>query len=462
MQLNLLGQNLSLIICGVATTLFVLLVNFLVKALREATSGKGKSKKKLLAKEHDKRRQLIILLTIPVLSLPLAFVLRALIGHYTDSDIPVGLAFMILPTTASLFLLVAVWLRKPKILVGLMSVGCFIICILFSLVLINSYYRDYPTLGSVFNKNEAIALKNNLAKQVLVSYAPIGSTLFSDKSVEYDLTSISHQPTSGKLYSLAIPGTVSKFHPRKAYVYVPAIYNNPTTIYLPVVVLTVGSPGTPEDWVNSGLQKTMDAFAQHHSGIAPLVFVVDDSGAINNDTECVDSSRGNIETYLTVDVPNYIKANFNTETDSSHWAIGGLSMGGTCSIMLALRHPNVYHYFLDFGGEMAPEDGNMSKTIKTLFNGSQYEWQQHQPEYLMRTRSYKNMGGYFAVGSTDVRAVTDAATELSVDANKAGIDTVYVRFNGQHTFNVWQQALKQSLPWVSNRIGATECQTTCL
>jgi hypothetical protein len=103
---------------------------------------------------------------------------------------------------------------------------------------------------------------------------------------------------------------------------------------------------------------------------------------------------------------------------------------------------------LDYGGEMGPEVGSQAQTISALFGGSESAWQEHQPEYLMASRTYKGMGGFFGVGNQDERNVTQVAYQLSNDSKKANIETVYEVINGQHTFDVWH--------------GATACGSTCL
>ncbi len=426
-------------------------------SLWQPSSYKKVSKK--TEKERKSRLIKSLLLTLAA-SVLLALFLKLFIVHETDSALPGSFLIMVLPATLSTGLLVLIFLAKFRLrsvaIVGAIS------SVLFSLLLINNYYRFYPTLNEVFNKNNNVATLGESQKEILLRFTPVTHTQLDAQSVEGSLTSINQQPTQGKVYSVNIPGTVSKFHARTAYVYEPAIYENPSRINLPVIVLTAGFPGLPENWLGSGLQATMNEFAKHHDGITPLVFMVDNSGSLTNDTECTDSPRGNVETYLSVDVPNYIKANFESLPDPSHWAVGGLSMGGMCAVMLALRHPNVYHYFLDYGGEIGPEVGSPQKTIQTLFGGSVKAWNDHQPDVLLANHTYKNMGGFFGVGKQDELSVTQAAAQLSKDSKKAGIETIYEVINGQHTFNVWQDAFRISLPWVSSRIGATECGVACI
>lgn len=462
MNFDLLSQNLLLVLSGVVTTTVAYLFAHIIWPIKLPTTKRGRPKKISTSRlpRDLKLKQLIGLLIGSILC---AFLSKALIAHYTDSALPDSFILMILPAFISLSLVI-LSLRLETLIWGI-SVGCLVISVLFSLLLINSYYRFFPTLGEVFNQNGALAL-NASQTQVEVRYtAPTTSNHDpSDQlSIERTLTTLSSQPTSGKVYSLTIPGTTSNFNARSAFVYIPAINASNADIKLPVMVLMPGFPGLPENWIGSGLEMTMDEFAKQHDGITPIVFMVDDTGSLTNDTECVDSPRGNVETYLTVDVPNYIKTHFNVETDPSHWALGGLSLGGTCSIMLTLRHPDVYHYFIDLGGELGPEIGSTQQTIDTLFHGSYSSWQAHQPDYILSTRSYKGLGigGFFGDGKQDTRTVTSAAQQLSAATQKAGIETVYDTIDGEHTFNVWQQTFKLALPWVSNRIGATECRSAC-
>jgi hypothetical protein len=76
-----------------------------------------------------------------------------------------------------------------------------------------------------------------------------------------------------------IPGTVSGFTARDAFVYLPAAYTSQSRPLLPVLVLVSGQPGGPQDWIVSGeLQSHLDSFAQANGGLAPVTVVVDPNG----------------------------------------------------------------------------------------------------------------------------------------------------------------------------------------
>jgi S-formylglutathione hydrolase FrmB len=459
MNLDLLSQNLILIICSLVTAVAVYLISRLFAKDRRKAKPKKRSKK-----QKVKAQQILIICTATIaVSILAAFILKLLFGYWTDSPLPDSFIFMVLPFTLSLTLLALAIRFKPKL--WIIASGCVFCSLIFSLLIVNNYYRFYPTLGELFNKNANVEEIGRNQRGIYINFSHSSSSNHPQtNTLETELSSVGGQTTAGKVYSLNIPGTVSKFKPRGAYVYVPAVYSTVTDINLPVIVLTTGYPGLPENWLGSGLENTMDQFAHTHEGITPLVFMVDNSGSLTNDTECVNSSQGNVESYLTTDVPNFIKAHFRVINNPANWAIGGLSMGGMCSVMLTLRHPDVFHYFMDYGGEIGPEIGSKQKTVDDLFSGSESAWAAHQPDLLLTTKNYKNLGlgGFFGDGNEDSLSVTQAQSDLVTDSQNAGIETISETINGPHTFNVWQQLFKDSLPWVSNRIGATQCGSVCI
>jgi enterochelin esterase-like enzyme len=455
MNLDLLSQNLLLILCAVFTAIGMYLVLRLL-VTDQKTSKKPTKKEKHATKSSATKRNLAVFVLALAWSAVAAFLIKFLFAYLTDSQLPDSVVLMSLPFTGSIALLLIVLRTKSKL--WIMAASCVLLGLAFSLLLANSYYRFYPTLGGLFDKDSNVQNSGRYRNNVFVN---ITHTISSsdNQTIQGELDSITGQPTHGQVYSLNIPGTVSKFKARTAYVYVPVSYNELSAINFPVIILTAGFPGMTENWLNSGLEATMDQFAQSHEGITPLVFIVDNTGSLTNDTECVDSPRGNVETYLTTDVPNYIKSHFRVDDSPANWAIGGLSMGGMCGVMLTLRHPSVFHYFMDYGGEVGPEVGSQQKTTDELFDGSESAWAAHQPAILLTTKNFEGLGlgGFFGDGDQDARIVTTAISELTADSQNAGVETVSETISGPHSFQVWQQLFKNSLPWISNRIGATQC-----
>jgi S-formylglutathione hydrolase FrmB len=424
----------------------------------------------LITQMKTKRRVPDLLGISIIVALGVQFGFAVYLGNSAD-ELPTQLWLMILPWAFSVNLIFGVkYARKHTKMTKkkrsrsriiyvpvAVNITC---CLLFVLVLLNGYYRYYPTFYSLIGRNQAIAAALDSNGQIILQYNADGKPITSNNStLESSLYGSMPASTQGRLYSTPIPGKISKFKTRNAWVYVPAIASaDPNALNLPVLVLLAGFPGGPTDWLHGvNLVSTMNAFAKQHHGITPIVVVPDDTGTQLNDTECVNSPRGNVETYLTQDVPNYIKAHFPVSNDPSNWAVGGLSMGGTCAVMLSLVHPNVYQTFLDMSGESGPSLNSTEQTIQVLFHGSLTDWQNHQPLYLLAHRQYTSIGGFFASGNADDPSTVSETKQLYINAKRAGLSTVYETVEGPHTFNVFAQIFKDALPWLSNRVGATTC-----
>jgi S-formylglutathione hydrolase FrmB len=315
--------------------------------------------------------------------------------------------------------------------------------------LINQHYQYYPTLGSILGVNaqhqvtpaELIQARANQAKQ------PKGSL-----------------PAHGVTVAVHIPATASGFKARDAYIWVPPIWIADVTIKLPVIELIAGVPSSPSDWTRGGFaDQTASTFAAAHHGIAPLIVMPDANGSSTADTECVNSPRGQAETYLTVDVPNYMRANFNAETTPDSMAIAGLSAGATCSVVLALRHPQLYTAFGDYSGLTSPTVGNTvepEQTTKVLFGGSTSAYDAHDPLWIMAHTTFPKLSGWFEVGTQDSGPLAAQRTLIPL-AQSAQIATCAAEIPGDgHSFDLWSKAFADSLPWMSHLLGLTPAAAT--
>jgi len=143
-------------------------------------------------------------------------------------------------------------------------------------------------------------------------------------------------PEAGRIAQVVIPGRVSQFGARPAWIYLPPAYLGSPRAVLPVLVLIPGQPGGPEDWLLAGrLAGIVDAFAAAHHGLAPVVAVPDVTGSVFGNPLCMDSRLGRTETYLATEVPEWVASNL--QVDPQRRAIGGFSFGGTCALQLAVR-----------------------------------------------------------------------------------------------------------------------------
>lgn len=263
-----------------------------------------------------------------------------------------------------------------------------------------------------------------------------------------------HRPVHGRLVRRAIPGRTSGFAARPALIYLPPAAQRPNA-RLPVLLLLHGEPGGPTDWLRkSTVLSTLSAFAAHHSGAAPIVVMPDINGTRHGDTECVSTARGNVERYLTTDVPAYVLAHLPAAAHSTRWAIGGVSEGGMCSLLLALRHPQRFSTFVDLSGLTRPTLGrtdNPARTVAGLFGGSWTSYRQHDPLWLLRRDRYPTLAGWLAAGATDTDA-RDAQRRVATAAGRAGIAIRQRIEPGGHSWHDWDAAISQCLPWLWSRL----------
>lgn len=260
-------------------------------------------------------------------------------------------------------------------------------------------------------------------------------------------------PATGAVAKTAIPATVSRFPAREARIYLPPAYFTTPRPDLPVLVLLAGQPGSTDDWlIGGGLTDTMDAYAAEHQGLAPITVLADDTGGPFANPLCVDSHLGNVATYLSVDVPEWIRTHLQVDPNPRAWAVGGLSYGGTCALQLATTRPDVYPTFLDMSGQAEPLLEDRAGTIRKVFGGDAEAFARNNPAELLKRNRYPDSAGAFVVGRDDTEYLGDLE-RLTVTARAAGMDVHLTELPGGHSFAVWSAGLEQELPWLGRRFG---------
>ncbi len=262
-------------------------------------------------------------------------------------------------------------------------------------------------------------------------------------------------PKAGVIVQVQIPATVSQFAARPALVYLPPAALTADPPLLPVVIALSGQPGSPTDVFGAGhLNAVLDASAAADRGIAPIVVVPDQLGAPTQNPMCVDSPLGNSASYLTVDVPNWIRGSLNVLTDRTHWAIAGFSQGGTCAVQLGAGHPELFGSLLAVSPELVPTLGSEAETIAKGFGGSAAAYAAAQPLAVMAaTAPYADSQAVFVVGENDpgFRPFSD---ELAAGAKQAGMVTSLLIAPGSgHDWHTGAYGLATGIAALSARLG---------
>ncbi|KQN95310.1 alpha/beta hydrolase [Arthrobacter sp. Leaf69] len=262
-------------------------------------------------------------------------------------------------------------------------------------------------------------------------------------------------PDGGVLRRAAIPGTTSGFESREAYIYLPPAYRASPRPALPVLVLFAGQPGAPADWLTGGaLRGRMDRYAAEHHGVAPVVVVVDPNGYSSGNTLCMDSRIARADTFLSVDVPGWIKQTLDVDQDPSRWAAGGFSFGATCAMQMVTRHPDIYSSALAFSSEKEPALAKeREKTIAASFDGDTETFDRQTPLRLMQDRRFDGHAIYFGAGERDPEFI--GYMEILSHAARAAGFTVESRpvAGAGHSWDTASQGLTSGLDFLASRWG---------
>jgi S-formylglutathione hydrolase FrmB len=278
-------------------------------------------------------------------------------------------------------------------------------------------------------------------------------------------------PAKGTVVPVDIPNVASGFKHRGELVYLPpAWYATNPPPPLPTVMMIGGEFNTPADWLRAGnAVKTIDDFAAAHGGSAPVFVFVDSGGSFNNDSECVNGTRGKAADHLTKDVVPFMVSNFRVSPNRTNWGIVGFSMGGTCAVDLTVMHPDMFSAFEDIAGDLAPNSGNKAQTIARLFGGNSAAYAAFDPTAVITHHGpYAGVAGWFAVNGPSESSPphpvmvdaagspndqTAAANSLCAAGSANGIRCAVVAQPGKHDWPFAARAFAEALPWMAGQLG---------
>lgn len=336
----------------------------------------------------------------------------------------------------------------PTLRRRLLAVVSTAVMLLTAATALNVMYGDTPTVGALLGRHPQAVEAHPPAPQ----YA--GELTFMGTAVSTRWQAPPGLPAKGQVLSVPIPGTASGLAARNAVVYLPPAYAAAERPILPVLVLVAGQPGAPDSWLRStDLIHQLDSFAAAHQGLAPLVVIPDPNGSDNANTMCMDSALGLADTYMAVDVPAWITTHLDADSNPAHWAVGGFSFGGTCSLQMATRHPDLFHTFMAISPEREPALAvQRSVTVDRAFHGDTAAFDAQLPLTLLAENKFPQTHGWFAAGAQDAQYSANVKA-LRAAADAAGMTTAAGSFPGGHSWAVASEALPQGFRFVFPRLG---------
>lgn len=311
---------------------------------------------------------------------------------------------------------------------------------------VNTFFGYYPNLRDALGlppPNEISAANAAVLDGHSVA-TPTGESLVASWKPPRDL------PKTGKVVEVDIPGNVSHFQARSAWLYLPPAYLTARRPLLPVLELIGGQPGTSRDWLDGGLSEVMDKFASQHDGLAPVVVMPDALGSFWADPLCMNSRLGQSDTYLTVDVPNWIRRHLAVDEDTRFWAVGGGSFGGTCAWQLAVLHPTLFPTFIDMSGVFQQSAGTLQQTIDAAFGGNARRFAAVNPVQILAHHTRTMTWATITAGSTDTYYLENQERTAAL-CRKAGMHVRWLAIPGGHTFEFFSTIVAESMTWLGHR-----------
>jgi len=249
--------------------------------------------------------------------------------------------------------------------------------------------------------------------------------------------------TAGQIVRFTVAGQTSGITV-PMWVYLPPGYKDSPATRYPVIEALHGYPSSPVQWL-----KAFDVAAVLNREIgsgrmAPTVVLFPyQTPKPTIDTECANLVNGpQAETFLTVDVPAFVRDHLAVRTDPAAWGLIGYSAGGYCATQLALRHPAQFAAAASLSGYATPG----------IVIGNNLEHTEYDLVWRLKHLPIPAVSLYLSCAKTDREAMR-ATQELAKAAHAPLSITLAYIAGGGHNAGTWEAMEAPAFDWLSNSLG---------
>ncbi len=237
--------------------------------------------------------------------------------------------------------------------------------------------------------------------------------------------------------------TISIFSPKmqksaKAVVILPDQYHKTTQRY-PVVYLLHGWSGSYRDWpTKMDLKPLADKY--------DLLIVCPDGGYAGWYVDSPLKKDSQYETYIALEVPDYIDKNYRTIADSTGRFLCGLSMGGHGAFTLMAKYPQRFAGAGCMSGAMNMAGGGRRAGLQEVlgeYDSNQQRWLENSAVFLADRLVGRNKIIFIDCGVEDFLYATNL--ELHQKLLELKIPHDYIERPGAHRWSYWTNALEYHL-----------------
>ena len=244
----------------------------------------------------------------------------------------------------------------------------------------------------------------------------------------YDIKDVPHGEVRMKWY---FSQTTAKW--RRAFVYTPPGYDGSTARY-PVLILQHGSGENETGWTKQGKANFILDNLLAEGRMKPMIVVMDWGYANKSATP---SDYSSFESVIVNDLIPTVDKSYRTIADKEHRAMAGLSMGGSQTLFIALRHLDKFSYIGSFSGRAAGIAADTGFEPKSAYNGVFSNANNFNRQIKLL---------WFGAG-TEEKPIHDGLKSADNALKSSGIHSVFYESPGTaHEWQTWRRCLMEFAP----------------
>lgn len=307
---------------------------------------------------------------------------------------------------------------------------------------LNRMNEWYPTLGDALGRPSRIDVVHAGASSTPAAKPPATVT-------RHDRRTLPALPLPGsRVQSFDVPTSIGH-RTWRVNVVLPKDYSTAAAAHkaYPVLMLGHGSPGTPQVWTQKMSIAGLTDQLVHDKKVAPFIAVAPALSPDGMDSECLigpDDDR-QMETWLSHDVPAFIRAHLRAAPERAAWAWAGYSAGGWCSAAMVMLHPDQFAGGIVLGGYFRPWWGQDRPSWEP---GS---FQARRLDLVNPTGARPDVALYVQTSRRDTQSWP--STNLYLQTVRAPtVVEAEVNATGGHTFALWQPGLQRGVVWLGRTV----------
>jgi enterochelin esterase-like enzyme len=306
--------------------------------------------------------------------------------------------------------------------------------------------RGGLVLASALSVSVTSFLQVNRMTEAYPTWSALAGATAGDRSAPEPAQPVAAGPvrTASRIVTVTVPGPASRLN-LPMYVYLPRGYDTPAarrTRY-PVVEALHGFPGSPRTWLRKmKLQSYLDTEIAAGRMPPTVVLLPYQTPRQLLDTECTNLAGGpQTDTFLTTDVPAFVRDRYRVRTDRAGWGLIGYSAGAFCATNLLLRHADRYAAGASLSGYSNPG----------IRVGDGSEVTTNNPAWRLRHLPQPPVSLFLGWAADDPTPRRESSLLRRLAHAPLAVTTAVVAHGG-HSDAVWRQMVAPAFDWLAARL----------